>query len=173
MMIIFQNLFHFFLTLPKANATSILLFLLGVATLRVNTSIMITYKYSPIAFPMELLLVSDLQNAIVIIELTESIIYFISKNISNIASGCCYIYTQNLCLSPLNTPTRLTVFRWIVYSFRSKCCIISGIASCFLSQIITFSIISNHIHLHAESSSAVVSMIPQRLVICAVYEVVL
>nr|XP_009923599.1 PREDICTED: testis anion transporter 1-like [Haliaeetus albicilla] len=29
-------------------------------------------------------------------------------------------------------------------------------------QIMTFSIISNHIHLHAESSSAVVSMIPQR-----------
>ncbi|KAM9595594.1 testis anion transporter 1 isoform 1-T2 [Morphnus guianensis] len=81
---IFYNLFHFFLTLPKANATSILLFLLGMAALRVNTSITITYKYSPIAFPMELLL------------------------------------------------------------------------------IITFSIISNHIHLHAESSSAVVSMIPQR-----------
>lgn len=79
MMIIFQNLFHFFLTLPKANATSILLFLLGLATLRVNTSITITYKYSPIAFPMELLLVSDPQNAIVIMELTENIIYFISK----------------------------------------------------------------------------------------------
>ncbi|XP_072700627.1 testis anion transporter 1 isoform X2 [Ciconia boyciana] len=67
-----------------ANATSILLFLLSMAALRLNTSIMITYKQSPIAFPMELLL------------------------------------------------------------------------------IITVTIISNRIHLHAESSSAVVSMIPQR-----------
>ncbi|NWY62694.1 S26A8 protein, partial [Chionis minor] len=81
---IFYNLFHYFLALPKANATSILLFLLSVAALRVNTSIKITYKHSPIAFPMELLL------------------------------------------------------------------------------IITVTIISNRIHLHAESSSAVVSMIPQR-----------
>lgn len=129
MMILFQNLFHYFLALPKANATSILLFLLSMAALRVNTSIKITYKHSPIAFPMELLLVSDLQNAIVIIELTESIIYFISKNNSHITSRCCYIYTLNLCLSPLNTPTRLTVFRWIVYSFRSQCYIISSIAS--------------------------------------------
>ncbi|KAM6040747.1 LOW QUALITY PROTEIN: testis anion transporter 1 [Theristicus caerulescens] len=81
---IFYNLFHFFLALPKANATSILLFLLSMATLRLNTSIMITYKHRPIAFPMELLL------------------------------------------------------------------------------IITVTVISNRIHLHAESSSAVVSMIPQR-----------
>ncbi|KAM6192042.1 testis anion transporter 1 [Sarcoramphus papa] len=81
---IFYNLFHFFLALPKANATSILLFLLSMATLRVNTSITITYKHSPVAFPMELLL------------------------------------------------------------------------------IITVTIIANRIHLHAESSSAVVSMIPQR-----------
>ncbi|NXE83453.1 S26A8 protein, partial [Cochlearius cochlearius] len=81
---IFYNLFHFFLALPKANATSILLFLLSMAALRLNTSIMITYKRSPVAFPMELLL------------------------------------------------------------------------------IITVTIISNRIHLHAKSSSAVVSMIPQR-----------
>ncbi|KFW76941.1 Testis anion transporter 1, partial [Phalacrocorax carbo] len=81
---IFYNLFHFFLALPKANATSILLFLLSMAALRLNTSIIITYKHSPIAFPMELLL------------------------------------------------------------------------------IVTVTIISNHIHFHAESSSAVVSMIPQR-----------
>ncbi|XP_010285743.1 PREDICTED: testis anion transporter 1 [Phaethon lepturus] len=81
---IFYNLFHFFLVLPKANATSILLFLLSMAALRINVYIMITYKHSPIAFPMELLL------------------------------------------------------------------------------IITVTIISNCIHLHAESSSAVVSMIPQR-----------
>lgn len=129
MMVLFQNLFHYFLALPKANATSILLFLLSMAALRVNTFINITYKHNPIAFPMELLLVSDLQNAIVIIELTESIIYFISKTNSHITSRCCYIYTLNLCLSPLNTPTRLTVFRWIVYSFRSQCYIISSIAS--------------------------------------------
>ncbi|XP_009890035.1 PREDICTED: testis anion transporter 1 [Charadrius vociferus] len=81
---IFYNLFHYFLALPKANATSILLFLLSMAALRVNTSIKITYKHSPITFPMELLL------------------------------------------------------------------------------IITVTIISNRIHLHAESSSAVVSRIPQR-----------
>ncbi|XP_075030300.1 testis anion transporter 1 isoform X2 [Calonectris borealis] len=81
---IFYNLFHFFLALPKANATSILLFLLSVAALRLHKSIMITYKHSPVAFPMELFL------------------------------------------------------------------------------IITATIISNRIHLHAESRSAVVSMIPQR-----------
>ncbi|XP_035749649.1 testis anion transporter 1 isoform X6 [Egretta garzetta] len=81
---IFYTLFHFFLALPKANATSILLFLLSMAALRLNKAIMITYKHSPVAFPMELLL------------------------------------------------------------------------------IITVTIISNRIHLHAKSSSAVVSMIPQR-----------
>ncbi|XP_055675929.1 testis anion transporter 1, partial [Falco peregrinus] len=81
---IIQNLFHCILALPKANATSILLFLLSVATLQLSTSIVITYKHIPIAFPMELLL------------------------------------------------------------------------------IIRVTIISNRIHLHAESSSAVISMIPQR-----------
>ncbi|XP_035749645.1 testis anion transporter 1 isoform X2 [Egretta garzetta] len=55
---IFYTLFHFFLALPKANATSILLFLLSMAALRLNKAIMITYKHSPVAFPMELLLVS-------------------------------------------------------------------------------------------------------------------
>ncbi|XP_035749648.1 testis anion transporter 1 isoform X5 [Egretta garzetta] len=53
---IFYTLFHFFLALPKANATSILLFLLSMAALRLNKAIMITYKHSPVAFPMELLL---------------------------------------------------------------------------------------------------------------------
>ncbi|XP_064894525.1 testis anion transporter 1 isoform X2 [Columba livia] len=81
---IFYNLFHFFLALPKANATSILLFLTSTAALRISTSIMINYKHSLIAFPMELLL------------------------------------------------------------------------------IITVTIISNRIHLHAASSNAVLSMIPQR-----------
>ncbi|XP_054037106.1 testis anion transporter 1 isoform X5 [Rissa tridactyla] len=55
---IFYNLFHYFLALPKANATSILLFLLSMAALRVSKFIKITYKHCPIAFPMELLLVS-------------------------------------------------------------------------------------------------------------------
>lgn len=95
-MIVFQNLFHFFLALPKANATSILLFLTSTAALRISTSIMINYKHSLIAFPMELLLVSDLQNVIVIIELTQCIIYYISKNISHITSGCCYVYRLSL-----------------------------------------------------------------------------
>ncbi|XP_062451223.1 testis anion transporter 1 [Rhea pennata] len=81
---IFYNLFHYFLVLPKANATSILLFLVCVVMLRVSKYIKITYKHSPIAFPMELLL------------------------------------------------------------------------------IITVTIISNRIHLHAESSMVVVSMIPHR-----------
>ncbi|NWS50559.1 S26A8 protein, partial [Probosciger aterrimus] len=81
---IFYNLFHFFLALPKANATSILLFLLSMAVLQVTSSVKIVYKSSLMAFPMELLL------------------------------------------------------------------------------IITVTIISNLIHLHAESNNAVVSMIPQR-----------
>ncbi|XP_068774497.1 testis anion transporter 1 isoform X9 [Struthio camelus] len=81
---IFYNLFHYFLVLPKANATSILLFLVCVVMLRVSKYIKITYKHSPIAFPMELLL------------------------------------------------------------------------------IITVTIISNRIHLHAESSRVVVNMIPHR-----------
>ncbi|XP_025912363.1 testis anion transporter 1 isoform X1 [Apteryx rowi] len=54
---IFYNLFHYFLVLPKANATSILLFLVCVVMLRVSKYIKITYKHSPIAFPMELLLI--------------------------------------------------------------------------------------------------------------------
>uniref|UniRef100_A0A8B9PEA9 Solute carrier family 26 member 8 n=1 Tax=Apteryx owenii TaxID=8824 RepID=A0A8B9PEA9_APTOW len=81
---IFYNLFHYFLVLPKVNATSILLFLVCVVMLRVSKYIKITYKHSPIAFPMELLL------------------------------------------------------------------------------IITVTIISNRIHLHAESSRVVISMIPHR-----------
>ncbi|XP_025909042.1 testis anion transporter 1 isoform X2 [Nothoprocta perdicaria] len=81
---IIQNLFHYFLVLPKANATSILLFMVCVVLLRVSKYIKITYKHSPIAFPMELLL------------------------------------------------------------------------------IVTVTLISNRIHLHAESSRVVVSMIPHR-----------
>ncbi|NXU55431.1 S26A8 protein, partial [Turnix velox] len=54
---IFYNLLHYFLALPKANSTSILLFLLGMAVLHLSKLIQITYKGSPIAFPMELLLI--------------------------------------------------------------------------------------------------------------------
>uniref|UniRef100_A0A803YC38 Solute carrier family 26 member 8 n=1 Tax=Meleagris gallopavo TaxID=9103 RepID=A0A803YC38_MELGA len=81
---IFYNVFYYLLALPKSNATSILLFLLSMAILQISKTIRITYLYSPVAFPMELLL------------------------------------------------------------------------------IITATIIANCVHLHAESSSAVVSMIPQR-----------
>lgn len=69
MIIPFQNVFYYFLALPKSNATSILLFLLSMAILQISKTIRITYMHSPVAFPMELLLVSVL-NAIVIIELT-------------------------------------------------------------------------------------------------------
>ncbi|KAM9217481.1 LOW QUALITY PROTEIN: testis anion transporter 1 [Leptosomus discolor] len=54
---IFCNLFHFFLALPKAGATSTSLVLLSMATLGLNTSVTITSKHSPIACPMELLLI--------------------------------------------------------------------------------------------------------------------
>ncbi|XP_039390622.1 testis anion transporter 1 isoform X2 [Mauremys reevesii] len=54
---IFYNLFHYCMALPKANATSILLFLVGLVMLRISNCIKITYKHSPVAFPMELLLI--------------------------------------------------------------------------------------------------------------------
>nr|XP_013052493.2 testis anion transporter 1 isoform X4 [Anser cygnoides] len=82
---IFCDIFHYFRALPKANATSTLLFSLSLPVLWISKCISVTYKHSPIAFPMELLL------------------------------------------------------------------------------IITGTIISNRIHVYAESSSAVVSKIPQRL----------
>ncbi|XP_062481585.1 testis anion transporter 1 isoform X3 [Pezoporus occidentalis] len=90
---IFCNLYHFFLAIPKANATSILLFLLSMAVLQVTASLRIVYKRSLMAFPMELLL------------------------------------------------------------------------------IITVTIISNCIRLHAESNNAVISMIPQRFLPPAVPDV--
>ncbi|XP_057260023.1 testis anion transporter 1 isoform X3 [Pezoporus wallicus] len=90
---IIQNLYHFFLAIPKANATSILLFLLSMAVLQVTASLRIVYKRSLMAFPMELLL------------------------------------------------------------------------------IITVTIISNCIRLHAESNNAVISMIPQRFLPPAVPDV--
>uniref|UniRef100_A0A8C2Y6N1 Solute carrier family 26 member 8 n=1 Tax=Coturnix japonica TaxID=93934 RepID=A0A8C2Y6N1_COTJA len=54
---IFCNIFYFFLALPKSNATSILLFLLSVGILNISKTIRITYLRSPVAFPMELLLI--------------------------------------------------------------------------------------------------------------------
>uniref|UniRef100_A0A8C8VKJ4 Solute carrier family 26 member 8 n=1 Tax=Pelusios castaneus TaxID=367368 RepID=A0A8C8VKJ4_9SAUR len=84
---IFYNLFHYCMALPKANSTSILLFLVGLVMLRISNCIKITYKHSPVAFPMELLL------------------------------------------------------------------------------IITITIISNHVHLHAESSMVVAKMVPYFLLI--------
>ncbi|XP_073175984.1 testis anion transporter 1 isoform X2 [Lepidochelys kempii] len=54
---IFYNLFQYCVALPKANATSILLFLVGLVMLRISNCIKITYKHSPVAFPMELLLI--------------------------------------------------------------------------------------------------------------------
>ncbi|XP_048353818.1 testis anion transporter 1 [Sphaerodactylus townsendi] len=54
---IFYNLIHYCMGLPKANSTSILLFLLALVMLRVSKCIKITYKHSPVEFPMELLLI--------------------------------------------------------------------------------------------------------------------
>nr|XP_028589302.1 testis anion transporter 1 isoform X3 [Podarcis muralis] len=53
----FYNLVYYCMGLPKANSTSILLFLLSVLMLRVSKCIKITYKHSPVEFPMELLLI--------------------------------------------------------------------------------------------------------------------
>uniref|UniRef100_A0A8C3CGL1 Solute carrier family 26 member 8 n=1 Tax=Cairina moschata TaxID=8855 RepID=A0A8C3CGL1_CAIMO len=53
---IFCDIFHYFRALPKANATSTLLFSLSLPVLWISKCISITYKRNPIAFPMELLL---------------------------------------------------------------------------------------------------------------------
>uniref|UniRef100_A0A670I817 Solute carrier family 26 member 8 n=1 Tax=Podarcis muralis TaxID=64176 RepID=A0A670I817_PODMU len=58
----FYNLVYYCMGLPKANSTSILLFLLSVLMLRVSKCIKITYKHSPVEFPMELLLVGTLRS---------------------------------------------------------------------------------------------------------------
>uniref|UniRef100_A0A8C3CB49 Solute carrier family 26 member 8 n=1 Tax=Cairina moschata TaxID=8855 RepID=A0A8C3CB49_CAIMO len=57
---IFCDIFHYFRALPKANATSTLLFSLSLPVLWISKCISITYKRNPIAFPMELLLVSTI-----------------------------------------------------------------------------------------------------------------
>uniref|UniRef100_A0A8D0KFV2 Solute carrier family 26 member 8 n=1 Tax=Salvator merianae TaxID=96440 RepID=A0A8D0KFV2_SALMN len=53
----FYNLVYYCMGLPKANSTSILLFLLSLLMLRVSKCIKITYKHYPVEFPMELLLI--------------------------------------------------------------------------------------------------------------------
>ncbi|XP_026563093.1 testis anion transporter 1 [Pseudonaja textilis] len=53
----FYNLVYYCMGLPKANSTSILLFLLSLLLLRVSKCIKITYKHYPVEFPMELFLI--------------------------------------------------------------------------------------------------------------------
>ncbi|XP_026521485.1 testis anion transporter 1 [Notechis scutatus] len=53
----FYNLVYYCMGLPKANSTSILLFLLSLLLLRVSKCIKITYKHYPVEFPMELVLI--------------------------------------------------------------------------------------------------------------------
>ncbi|XP_061486446.1 testis anion transporter 1 isoform X5 [Rhineura floridana] len=53
----FYNFIYYCMSLPKANSTSILLFLLSILMLRVSKCIKITYKHYPVEFPMELLLI--------------------------------------------------------------------------------------------------------------------
>ncbi|XP_070605066.1 testis anion transporter 1 [Erythrolamprus reginae] len=53
----FYNLVYYCMGLPKANSTSILLFLLCLLLLRVSKCIKISYKHYPIEFPMELVLI--------------------------------------------------------------------------------------------------------------------
>ncbi|XP_031203832.1 testis anion transporter 1 [Mastomys coucha] len=51
------NIINYCMALPKANSTSILLFLTAVVALRINKCIRITFNRYPIEFPMELLLI--------------------------------------------------------------------------------------------------------------------
>ncbi|XP_037002151.2 testis anion transporter 1 [Artibeus jamaicensis] len=53
----FYNLVNYCMSLPKANSTSILLFLTAVVTLRINKCIRISFNQYPIEFPMEAFLV--------------------------------------------------------------------------------------------------------------------
>ncbi|XP_038605323.1 testis anion transporter 1 [Tachyglossus aculeatus] len=53
----FYNILDYCLGLPKANSTSILLFLICLVTLRVNKCIKISFKGYPIEFPMEFILI--------------------------------------------------------------------------------------------------------------------
>ncbi|KAK7814852.1 hypothetical protein U0070_026353 [Myodes glareolus] len=53
----FYNIINYCIALPKANSTSILLFLTAVVALRINKCIRISFNRYPIEFPMELFLV--------------------------------------------------------------------------------------------------------------------
>uniref|UniRef100_A0A6I8N1L5 STAS domain-containing protein n=1 Tax=Ornithorhynchus anatinus TaxID=9258 RepID=A0A6I8N1L5_ORNAN len=53
----FYNMLDYCIGLPKANSTSILLFLICLVTLRVNKCIKISFKGYPIEFPMEFILI--------------------------------------------------------------------------------------------------------------------
>ncbi|XP_027244850.1 testis anion transporter 1 isoform X3 [Cricetulus griseus] len=52
----FYNIINYCIALPKANSTSILLFLTAVVALRINKCIRISFNRYPIEFPMELFL---------------------------------------------------------------------------------------------------------------------
>ncbi|XP_029799209.1 testis anion transporter 1 isoform X1 [Suricata suricatta] len=53
----FYNVVNYCVTLPKANSTSILLFLTVVVALRINRCIRMSYNRYPIQFPMEVFLI--------------------------------------------------------------------------------------------------------------------
>ncbi|XP_027457380.2 testis anion transporter 1 isoform X2 [Zalophus californianus] len=53
----FYNIVNYCVTLPKANSTSILLFLTAVVALRINKCIRISFHRYPIEFPMEIFLI--------------------------------------------------------------------------------------------------------------------
>ncbi|XP_051009391.1 testis anion transporter 1 [Acomys russatus] len=53
----FYNIANYCIALPKANSTSILLFLTAVVALRINKCIRISFNRYPIEFPMELFLI--------------------------------------------------------------------------------------------------------------------
>nr|XP_048307165.1 testis anion transporter 1 isoform X6 [Myodes glareolus] len=54
---VIQNIINYCIALPKANSTSILLFLTAVVALRINKCIRISFNRYPIEFPMELFLI--------------------------------------------------------------------------------------------------------------------
>lgn len=58
--VFFQNIVNYCMSLPKANSTSILLFLTAVVVLRINKCIKISFNHYPIDFPMEVFLVGVL-----------------------------------------------------------------------------------------------------------------
>ncbi|XP_032196385.1 testis anion transporter 1 isoform X3 [Mustela erminea] len=53
----FYNIVNYCVTLPKANSTSILLFLTAVVVLRINKCIRISFNQYPLEFPMEIFLI--------------------------------------------------------------------------------------------------------------------